>query len=87
MEVYRAVKSGKPDTIEREMRRLRRYSELMMHGPFMHEMGFGDKESHMFAMEFPRMLEHTLMRGLEFRKPPRRKASKSQVSNESSEQS
>lgn len=47
MEVYRAVKSGDPATIEQEMHRLRRFSEFTMQGPFMEEMGFGDRESHM----------------------------------------
>lgn len=55
MEVYRAVKSGNTEAIEAEMARLGHFSEIMMHGPFMHQMGFGDKGSHMFAMEFPRM--------------------------------
>jgi len=41
---------------------------VLMWGPFMEEFGFGGKESHMFAMEFPRMLEHTLMRTLEIKK-------------------
>lgn len=77
MAVYRSVKSGDAEAIEREMTRLRRFSELMMRGPFMEEMGFGDREQHMFAMEFPRMLEHVLMRTLEVRNaPPRRRAVK-----------
>ena len=58
------------------MKRLRRFSEMMMRGPFMEEFGFGGKESRMLAMESPRMLEHTLTRTLELRKvnrPTRRK--------------
>lgn len=66
MEVYRAVKTGDPEAIEREKKRLSRFSEIVMHRPFMEELGgFTSKESQMFAMEFPRMLEHTLMRTLE----------------------
>jgi len=68
MEVYRAAKEEDIEAIEREMKRLHRFSELMMRGPFMEELGFGGKEAHMFAMEFPRMLEHTLRRTLEMRK-------------------
>jgi len=68
MEVYRAAKAGDPEAIEQEMRRLRRFSEIMTHGPFMEEFGFGGKEAYMFAAEFPRMLEHTLMRVLEVKK-------------------
>ncbi len=76
MEVYRAVKAGKPDVIEAEMRRLRRFSEVMMHGPFMHELGYGDKESHFIAMELPRMLERVLSRSLEMRSVRRTKRPK-----------
>lgn len=68
MEVYRAVKAENVETIEREMKRLRRFSEGIMRGPFMEEFGFGSKESHVLAMEFPRMLEHILMRTLDARK-------------------
>ena len=67
MEVYRAVKSGDPEAIEKEMGRLHRFSEFAMQGPFMEEFGFGGRESHMFFMEFPRMLQHLLSRTLEQR--------------------
>lgn len=63
MEVYRAVKSGNPEAVERESHRLRNFSEMMLHGPFMRE--FADKESHIFMMEFSRMLDHILQRTLE----------------------
>lgn len=71
MEVYRAVKSGDAAAIEHEMMRLQRFSKIMMRGPFMEEFGFGGKESQMFFMEFPRMLEHMLMRTLEEKKSNR----------------
>jgi hypothetical protein len=71
MEVYRAVKSGDAEAIEREVARLRNFSEFTMRGPFMEEFGLGGKESHMFLMEFPRMLEHMLRRTLEEKKPHR----------------
>jgi hypothetical protein len=64
MEVYRAVKSGNVEAIEREVARLRNFSEFTMRGPFMEEYGLGGKESHMFLIEFPRMLEHMLRRTL-----------------------
>jgi len=69
MEVYRAVKSGDTDAIEREVSRLRNFSEFTMRGPWMEELGFVGKESHMFFMEFPRMLEHMLRRTLDEKKP------------------
>jgi hypothetical protein len=66
MEVYKAVKSGDRKIIEIEMTRLRRFSELSMRGPFMEEFGgWSGKETHMFLMEFPRMLDHMLRRTLE----------------------
>jgi len=70
MEVYRAVKRGEPEAIGREVSRLRHFSERVIHGPLMEEFGFGGRESHMLAVEFPRMLEHFLMRTLEVKKPP-----------------
>jgi hypothetical protein len=85
MEVYRAVKAGNAESIEREMSRLRRFSEVMLRGPFMEEFVSVSKESHMMAMEFPRMLEHILMRTLERRKahpPLRRKPSKAAQESE-----
>lgn len=79
MEVYRAVKSGDPAAIETEMARLQRFSKFMMHGPFMEEFGFGDKESYMFFEEFPRMLHHMLSRTMEEKKPhPRRRTQRTQ---------
>ncbi len=88
MEVYRAVKAGNADAIQHEVKRLRRFSEMMMRGPFMEEMGFGGKESHMLAMEFPRMLEHMLRRTLEMKKSEssvRRKIQKPQHDLDSGE--
>lgn len=77
MEIYRAVISGEPNKIEREMSRLHRLSRFIMRGPFMEEFGFGSKESHMFLMEFPRMLEkmleQMLRRSIGDKKPSLRK--------------
>jgi hypothetical protein len=71
LEVYRTVKTGDADAIEREIDRLHRFSKVTMRGPFMEELGFGDKESHMSMMEFPRMLDHLLNRTLEQKRLPR----------------
>jgi hypothetical protein len=68
MEVYRAVKSGDPGAIEREIARIQRVAEMTMRGPLMEEFGFIGKESHMFWMEFPRMLTHMLSRALDNKK-------------------
>jgi hypothetical protein len=66
MEVYKAVKSGDRKVIEVEMTRLRKFSDFTMRGPFMEEFGgYSGKETHMFLMEFPRMLDHMLRRTLE----------------------
>jgi hypothetical protein len=77
MEVYRAVKSGDPEAIEREVSRLRHFSEFSMRGPWMEELGFGGKESDMFFMEFPRMLEHMLRRTLKDKKPQKERRKQS----------
>ncbi len=73
LEVYRAVKSGDPHTIEVEMSRFHRFSEVMMHGPLMEEFGMGNKETHRFCMEFPHMLERMLQRALEKKPQTRRR--------------
>ena len=82
MEVYRAAKSGEPEAINREMKRLQHFSEFAMRGPFMEELGVSGRESHMFFMEFPRMLQHVLSRALQDkgRQSPskKRKASENQ---------
>jgi len=65
MEVYRSVKSGDPISIEREMHRLRRFTDFAMNGSYMEDMGFGGRETHMFLMEFPHLLERMLVRSLE----------------------
>jgi len=88
MEVYRAVKAEDNRAIEREMKRLRRFSEVMLRGPFMEELGFANKEFQMFAMEFPRMLEHVLSRTLAVRKadpPTRRRSQKARQDQDSAE--
>jgi hypothetical protein len=64
MEVYRAVKAGDREGIQRELQRLRRFSEFGMRGPWMEEFGFSGREQHMLLLEFPRMLEHMLSRTL-----------------------
>lgn len=71
MEVYRAAKSGDQELIERETMRLTRFSEFMMHGPFMEEVG-GGKEAYMFCMDFPRMLQKMLRRTMVEKKPQSR---------------
>lgn len=73
MEVYHAARSGDRAAMEREMSRLHRFSEFMMRGPFLEEMGLGGKDSFVFLMEFPRMLEHLLGRTLDDKKPSSRR--------------
>ncbi len=70
MEVYRAVKAGDREGIQREMQRLRRFSEFGMRGPWVDEFGFGSRDQHMLFLEFPRMLEHMLSRTLIEKEPP-----------------
>lgn len=60
MESYRAVKSGKIDTIQREIDRLQRFSESKHFMMFMEEFGYRDKDNFMMAREFPHMLTNSL---------------------------
>jgi hypothetical protein len=62
-EIYNTLKTGDADNAERELGRLRNMAEMMMHGPFMED--FGDKESHIMMMEFPRMFDHIVHRYME----------------------
>ncbi|MHB1839425.1 MAG: hypothetical protein ACYCPD_06665 [Acidobacteriaceae bacterium] len=65
MEVYRTAKAGNLQAIEQEIERLRRFSSIAMRGPFAEEFGLVNKESYLFVREFPKMLEHILMRTLQ----------------------
>ncbi len=69
MEVYRAVKSGDATAIEAETRRLQRFTEFAMNGPFMERLGLGGDESYMLSREFPQMLLLVLRRTLEKKMP------------------
>jgi len=74
-EAYHAIKTGDTESAEKEIQRMKRISEMFMHGPFMKE--FGSEEAHIFMMEFPRMFEHILRRCIETKKPTaRRRGSK-----------
>ncbi|MCF8476361.1 MAG: toll/interleukin-1 receptor domain-containing protein [Pseudolabrys sp.] len=79
MEVYRAAKTGEVESIENEIRKVRRFSELFMRGPLAEEFGSGSKEAHIITMEFPRMLEHFLVRAVQNRK---RRARPSAIASE-----
>ena len=60
MEVYRAIKSGDPAIVQKEIKRMAELSEVFLHGPFAEEFGIRDKEMYMLLREFPRMLFHAL---------------------------
>jgi hypothetical protein len=71
LEAYHAVKAGDTEAAEKMVQCLNRLNKFMMHGPFMEE--FGSKETHMFMMEFPSILDHMLRRCIETKKPPTRR--------------
>ncbi len=75
LDVYHSLRDGDSGAVEREVVRLRRMSEVMMHGPLSEEMmmGLGGKEAYMFLMELPRTLDHMVRRCLERKKPVRRR--------------
>lgn len=62
-EVYRVAKTGDQGAIAQELRRVRVYTDLIVRHPFFQDY-FDDKESLVMAMEFPAMLEHSLMTSL-----------------------
>ncbi len=65
LEAYRALRTGDRESVEREMGRLHRMSEMFMRRPFAEEMGIRSKDAHMFFMEFPRMVDHMIRRCLD----------------------
>lgn len=71
LEVYRAVRSGNTLTIRREIKRLQRFSDLMLHTPLLEEFGFENKDFRFFISEFPRMLDNILERILEKKRESR----------------
>jgi len=62
LEVYRAAKSGDIGSIEREINRIERFSEIMFRSPFAEEFALGGKEFQIIVMEFPRFLQRMLRR-------------------------
>ena len=65
MESYRALKSGRIDEMQRELDRLRKFSNSKRSMMFMEEFGYRDDETHMMSREFPHMLEHALHAAVE----------------------
>lgn len=60
LDAYRVAKTGDWEAIEREIGRFRKFTEFVTQGTFLEELGYFTKDSHMFLMEFPRMLERVL---------------------------
>lgn len=83
MEVYRAAKSEDPSAIKQEAMRLRRFSDFIMRGSFMEELGYNGEDIYMFCKEFPRMLEHFLQRTIENKKPVLKRRAQLPLSEES----
>lgn len=70
LEIYRAVKYGDMEFLQREMKHLQNISEFSMRGPLFEDFTGGDKDVYIFCKEFPRMLEHMLHRILNEKKVP-----------------
>ncbi|HYY72911.1 MAG TPA: toll/interleukin-1 receptor domain-containing protein [Candidatus Bathyarchaeia archaeon] len=84
MEVYRAAKTGSAERIDREIIRLRHFSDVVRRGPL--EDLVGNEDGYMLAVELPRMLEHVLRRFIEAKRPSiRRKTAKAQPDQTASE--
>ena len=67
VETYRAAKSGTSKELMEALNSFRDAAEMTFHGPFMKEMGFMSKESHMMMREMPMIIDryahHFLERG------------------------
>lgn len=61
MEVYRAARNGDTARIDEEIRRIHRFSELMLSGRIGEEFGLEYKDNYIIARELPRILERYLM--------------------------
>ena len=62
MEAYRAITSGTQKSADQIMRSIDSLQEFSMNHPMFEELGMIDsKETHMFMMEGPRILEHMVM--------------------------
>lgn len=70
LEAYHALKAGEAEAAERQVRRLRRFTDFFMRGPFMEEIG--GKDMHMMLRELPHMLEHMVQRYTDLKKPAKR---------------
>jgi hypothetical protein len=75
VEAYRVAKTGDDAAIERELKRLQRFSDITLRGPFMEEMGLMNRDAHFAIREFPHVLMHMLARTRDQQKaPPKRRA-------------
>lgn len=76
LEAYRTSKSGSSLELKEALRIFRDASEVTFRGPFMQEVGFVSKESHMMMREMPMVIDHYLHRYMKLK----------EVSNESPEE-
>lgn len=71
VETYREVRAGDLEKAEKAIHRLRRILKMTRKGPFFDEfMMDRPKEAHMIMREVPMMIEETLHRYLNHRRPP-----------------
>ena len=62
---YHAIKAGDASAVEKEIKRLKRIADFVMHGPLGEELGIAGKEAHMLFRELPHMMERILSRWIE----------------------
>lgn len=67
VEAYRVAKSGTKKELSDALRSFRDAAEMTFHGPFMKEMGYMSKDSHMMMREMPMVIDNYMHRFLERR--------------------
>jgi len=58
LDAYHAAKGRNIEGARDAIRTFRDVAEATIHGPFMFEMGFGDKATHMLMRDIPMMIDH-----------------------------
>lgn len=58
LEAYRRAKGGNLERAREALRTFRDAAEVTVRGPFMEEMGMGNKDTHMMLRELPMVIDH-----------------------------
>ncbi len=84
VEGYHAIKAGDRAAAERQLNRISRLGDFVVHGPMRKELGLGGREQRTLFRELPHMMERIMDRCLEAKKrtPSRRRSVKPSLEQE-----